>query len=167
MKPAAETNVMNAALSNGTAPGQLERTLAQLTDTLLGELNGLGYWEGELSSSALSTAVATIALRQMELRSGDNSHRSQIAGGLQWLAANQNSDGGWGDTSRSKSNISTTALCWAAFGACQADERYGQTVSAGEAWLARAAGSIGQLSEAIARRYGDDRTFSVPILMAR
>ena len=32
-----------------------------------------------------------------------------IDSGLAWLTAHQNDDGGWGDTVRSKSNISTTA----------------------------------------------------------
>ena len=45
--------------------------------------------------------------------------RSRSQRGLRWLVANQNADGGWGDTVLSKSNISTTALCWAAFGAAR------------------------------------------------
>ena len=87
----------------------------RLTRLLLDQFTD-GHWSGELSSSALSTAVAIIALRQM-VPAGSR----LVEDGLAWLAQNANPDGGWGDTIRSKSNISTTALCWAAFGAAQAD----------------------------------------------
>src|SRR5207244_3738041 len=91
-------------------------------------------------------------------------------GGLRWLAEHRNSDGGWGDTVRSKSNISTTALCWAAFGAAHADAEFSGAVSEAEVWLATASGcgvklEADALVAAIERRYGKDRTFSVPILM--
>ncbi len=144
---------------------RLERARAQLTEMLLQELNPAGCWEGELSSSALSTAVATIALRQLDLRSAGGPHQIQLASGLQWLAANANADGGWGDTIRSKSNISTTALCWAAFGACDADAKFRSVVDNAEAWLRHRSGDLGDLPDAIVARYGKDRTFSVPILM--
>ena len=88
-------------------------------------------------------------------------------GGLNWLAAHQNADGGWGDTVKSFSNISTTMLCRAAFhltgaaashdgNACDA-ARPGcmlATARRRRSWPRRSA-----------RRYGKDRTFSVPILM--
>ncbi len=131
---------------------RLRAALAQATQALLAELGPDGHWTGELSSSALSTATAVVALRAVDReRNAD-----LIAGGLRWLVEHQNADGGWGDTVKSKSNISTTALCWAALGG--KDER-------ATAWLARAAGSIAELVPAIERRYGKDRTFSVPILM--
>lgn len=156
---------MSSAPADVSKRTRLQRVCERVTELLLQELSPEGYWEGELSSSALSTAVATIALRQMDLQSGRNSHRFQITGGLQWLAANVNTDGGWGDTIRSKSNISTTALCWAAFGACDADEQFRSVVENAEAWLARRSGDLYDLPEAIVARYGKDRTFSVPILM--
>ncbi len=140
---------------------RIQSALNRITSELLNELHPEGYWLGELSSSALSTAVATIALGKINPK--DNA--DFIFRGLRWLAENANDDGGWGDTIRSKSNISTTALCWAAFGANAADAQYASTVQRAEAWLARSAGSLAQLPEAIGRRYGKDRTFSVPILM--
>ena len=81
-------------------------------DALLAERTPEGFWVGELSSSALATAVACIALKLTD----GAAHRERIEKGLAWLTATQNADGGWGDTTRSKSNISTTALCWAALG---------------------------------------------------
>jgi squalene-hopene/tetraprenyl-beta-curcumene cyclase len=66
---------------------------------------------------------------------------------------------------KSKSNISTTALVWAAFGAANADEQFRTTVDGAQTWLDRAAGGMANLIPAIEQRYGKDRTFSVPILM--
>lgn len=127
-----------------------------------------GHWEGELSSSALSTATAAFALHLF----GSSGHAgrqarecARLSGlGIAWLAANQNADGGWGDTIRSFSNISTTALCWAALRAVP--EAGADAVERAETWLTRAAGSLEppDLSRAISLRYGADRTFSVPIL---
>ncbi|MGZ8920461.1 MAG: prenyltransferase/squalene oxidase repeat-containing protein, partial [Limisphaerales bacterium] len=139
--------------------------LEQLTSELLEQMDESGHWSGELSSSALSTAVATIALGEIDRQLNTTTHRSFVERGLQWLADHANVDGGWGDTIRSKSNVSTTALCWAAFGAARADERFRETVEKAEAWLTSYAGSLEKLAGAIADRYGSDRTFSVPILM--
>ncbi len=154
--------------------------LRAATAALLAEMSAAGHWEGELSSSALSTATAVIALGKVDAAA----HAGLIADGLRWLAEHQNADGGWGDTVKSKSNISTTALCWAAFGASGADAQYARGVERVAAWLRRdallrvpdfrEAGDDGDtrervpprlLAAAIADRYGRDRTFSVPILM--
>src|SRR4030095_7772863 len=92
---------------------------------------------------------------------GKTSHQAQIQNGLKWLADHQNADGGWGDTTKSISNISTTTLCWAAFGAADADERFPSTIKAAERWLTERAGAIApdQLAPAVIARYGKDRTF--------
>src|SRR5438552_806767 len=83
---------------------------------LLSERNSDGYWTGELSTSALSTATAVGALALVCKHSALSTQLSSlISGGLAWLGARQNADGGWGDTIRSISNISTTMLCRAAF----------------------------------------------------
>jgi squalene-hopene/tetraprenyl-beta-curcumene cyclase len=64
--------------------------------------------------------------------------RSAIDRGLAWLAAHQNPDGGWGDTTQSLSNISTTALCWAAFGAVSgAESRWREVVRRAEMWMGK------------------------------
>src|SRR4051812_25043513 len=88
-----------------------EETLANARAALLAERNVAGRWEGELPSSALSTATAVFALSLLPER---EPHQGLISKGLNWLVENQNADGGWGDTVKSFSNISTTALCWAA-----------------------------------------------------
>jgi squalene-hopene/tetraprenyl-beta-curcumene cyclase len=66
----------------------------------------------------------------------------------------------------SRSNISTTLLCWCAFSITGTAGRHASTVEHTETWLRREAGTLepAKLVEAILRRYGNDRTFSVPIL---
>lgn len=158
---------MNAPVSHQ----RISACLDTATNGLLNELEPAGHWTGRLSSSALSTATALIALAQLQFKTGDTHDQQLIQSGLQWLAANQNPDGGWGDTDCSHSNISTTALCWAAFGATETDLQFSTVVHRSVRWLQRAAGSdsIGweqRLAEAIRKRYGKDKTFSVPILTA-
>jgi squalene-hopene/tetraprenyl-beta-curcumene cyclase len=126
-------------------------------EQLLAQRNAVGHWEGELSSSALSTATASFALSLV------GGHDQLVARGLKWLAENQNEDGGWGDTVLSNSNISTTVLCWSALGE---RESLKPTRDRAEAWLAAQAGGTtpDQLVRAIEGRYQTDRTFSIPIL---
>ncbi len=128
-------------------------------DALMRERHPDGHWVGELSTSALSTAVAVSALQYVEPAS------PLIAGGLDYLATHQNADGGWGDTDRSFSNISTSMLCRAAFGITRGEGRYPETITRIEAYLRPFGDTRPKLAEAIRRRYGKDRTFSVPILM--
>src|SRR5947209_11949153 len=83
---------------------------------LLAERTPDRHWVGELSTSALSTATAVSALALVQKHSPPPAaHEDLIAAGVAWLAAHQNPDGGWGDTVKSVSNISTTMLCRAAF----------------------------------------------------
>ena len=85
---------------------------------------------------------------------------------MRWIAEHQNADGGWGDTVRSFSNISTTMLCRAAFHITGTAAEHAGCLARADAWLAARYGRTPeQLAEAIRRRYGKDRTFSVPILM--
>jgi squalene-hopene/tetraprenyl-beta-curcumene cyclase len=168
---------------NGTPPSaplshaEVRNALSTATATLLKEFDERGFWEGELSTSALSTATAVIALTELRKTGLDQPEDvSLIENGIRWLAANRNEDGGWGDTTKSLSNISTTALAWAALGAAGADETFPAVVEAAAAWLSeRSAQTVpsdfspnepARLAEAIRRRYGKDRTFSVPILTA-
>ena len=131
---------------------------------LLDARTDAGHWVGELSASALSTATALFTLWRHQLATG-TSHRGRIDAGLAWLAATQNADGGFGDTVKSVSNVSTTALCWAAFAADESGRHAAAEARAGD-WLTRHTGSLdaGPLSAAIVAIYGKDRTFSVPIL---
>jgi squalene-hopene/tetraprenyl-beta-curcumene cyclase len=132
-------------------------------DALLAERVPAGHWVGELSTSALSTATAVMALHL----ANPFEHRERIDGGIRWLVEHQNEDGGWGDTIKSFSNISTTMLCRAALRLTGADKEHQHAVERIEEYLnVRAGRRAEQRAEAIRRRYGKDRTFSVPILMS-
>ena len=135
----------------------LDRTLTRLTQRLLDARQRKSHWSGELSDSALSTATAVIALYLAD------SNDPLVAAGLAWLERTQNPDGGFGDTVQSLSNLSTTALCWAAF---SITGRKGAAEDRSVGWIHRAAGGLESkvLVNALAARYGGDRTFSVPIL---
>jgi squalene-hopene/tetraprenyl-beta-curcumene cyclase len=148
---------------------RIERARDGAVTALLAERGPAGHWVGELSSSALSTATAVVALTLVARGDPVAGGRSEAmrTRGLQWLVAHQNADGGWGDTVRNRSNISTTTLVWAALGLAPAGLPGGAAaVAAAEGWLAAAAGSLepAALVTAIERRYGRDRTFSIPIL---
>jgi len=135
----------------------------QLTQLLLDLRTDGGWWEGELSTSALSTATAVMALSlAAKAADGDEDDRQKyqqlIDGGLQWLADNQNDDGGWGDTVLSVSNISTTMLADAVFHAADRQE-FASLQAASKKYIDDAGGV-----DAVLKRYGKDHTFSVPIL---
>src|SRR3954454_20413461 len=143
-------------------PARLDRAYLTARAALLAERHPDGYWVGELSTSALSTATAVGALTLVQRATGETGRFDRlIAGGLAWLAGHQNTDGGWGDTVKSFSNISTTMLCRAAIHLCGAADRLGDALGKSEAWLAQRHGRTPeQLAEAVRQRYGKDRTFS-------
>src|SRR5579884_1646247 len=146
---------------------QLEAAYQTALAALLTERTPEGHWVGELSTSALSTATAVSALALVRKASTSHgSFDSLISGGINWLAANQNADGDWGDTVRSFSNISTTMLCRAAFHLTGTAASHEETLRRSEEWLhSRYGKTAEELAEAVRARYGKDRTFSVPILM--
>ena len=163
--PAAPPAASSAPTPRGREAGR--DTLDRLATDLLAMRNAAGHWEGELSSSALSTATAVIALTLVDRQRPRPGLAPLARGGVAWLVRTQNADGGWGDTTDSPGNVSTTALCWAALTiagggvpACAA------AIEKGRNWMLRAAGSLAPrpLARTISRRYGRDRTFSVPIL---
>ena len=153
-------------MTEGDLSIRLVKCRQRVIQDLLHERCQEGYWEGHLSSSALSTATAITALATMD-RVGHETHSGHLQqAGLRWLASHVNDDGGWGDTTCSLSNISTTTLVWSAFAACDGLDVYPEVMAAAEQWLRRRAGGLDskQLSQAITQRYGKDKTFSVPIL---
>jgi squalene-hopene/tetraprenyl-beta-curcumene cyclase len=125
-------------------------------------MNQEGYWTGRLSGSALATAVAIVALKKaIPEESGPG-----IRSGYNWLLKNINNDGGFGDTSESVSNVSTTLLCYSAISYCQVNGNGISTLTRMEGWLS----GIGitfeprNITRSILKFYGKDLTFSVPIL---
>ena len=128
---------------------------------LLAERNVDGWWTGELSTSALSTATAVMALNLAAeaIPNKQTGYSELVSRGLEWLAEHQNTDGGWGDTILSISNISTTMLVNAVFHATGTLEPYSSVVQDSQTYIDQAGGV-----DAVIQRYGKDRTFSVPIL---
>jgi squalene-hopene/tetraprenyl-beta-curcumene cyclase len=140
----------------------LHDTLENAREALLAARNPAGHWEGELSTSALSTATSIVAIGSVD----ESFHQDAIQAATGWLVTHQNEDGGWGDTVKSFSNISTTLLCWSAlrrFG----DEGSDVAVKKASWWIQDYVGSLSPelIAETVKARYGKDRTFSVPILM--
>lgn len=118
-----------------------------------------GVWTGELAASALSTALAAVALEE---EGGDD--RLLAEGGAAWLAAHANGDGGWGDTAESVSNMSATLIAAAALRRVSAG--HCATLQRAEAWAVARTGTLAPdaVARALGRIYGEDRTFAVPIL---
>lgn len=137
----------------------LKASCEKVTNLLLDERTPGGWWEGELSTSALSTATAVMALSQAQKCEDSPDYDQLAANGLRWLVEHQNDDGGWGDTVLSISNISTTMLANAVFHATGTTDQYCDAVTSSQAYVDKAGGV-----DAVIKRYGKDHTFSVPIL---
>jgi squalene-hopene/tetraprenyl-beta-curcumene cyclase len=178
---------------------QFDEALALARARLLAMASPAGHWVGELSASALSTAIAAFALAMIDAARGTGEYQLHVNNAFAWLVAHQNADGGWGDTTDSPSNLSTTLLAWSALGVREgSDPAIKSACKSAQAWLTREAGSgmaqrgtgvppvsssvhsgrrrveetHGQdahatpadLARAVYARYGNDRTFSAPIL---
>ena len=139
-------------------------------DALLARREPDGTWCGHLSSSALSTATACIALLTVDARR----YCDETAAGIDWLTTNQNSDGGWGDTTQSRSNLATTWMgycaltAWAGRGELSSVQQASR--DAAVAWLVERLGgeqiSPKALAGALGELYGKDRTFQVPLFVS-
>ncbi len=147
-------------------PARLQAAYQKVRDELLSERvfpeNTGGHWVGELASSALSTATAISALSLVRKNSqiADRGVLDQlISGGIEWLAARQNDDGGFGDTDLSHSNIATSMLVVAALHLAGEERQHAGLVTRTIAYIDRTGGI-----PALRRRYGVDKTFVVPIL---
>jgi squalene-hopene/tetraprenyl-beta-curcumene cyclase len=166
--------IVFSGLETSRLTGAFQRARKQL----LASRVPAGHWIGELSSSALSTATAISALtlvrqQRMNCRAasksstieGDESDYDEeqignlIAAGIAWLAERQNEDGGWGDTDKSYSNISTTMLAIAAFRLTGEAEERTELMRRASGFVESQGGVPG-----LRRRYGKDKTFAIPIL---
>lgn len=170
---------------------RLRRCYTRVRELLLAEQSPEHVWLGELSTSALSTATAVMALWQVQqalrkqvsavseqpaasnqpppLNAQLSTLSSLILGGLKWLITHQNPDGGWGDTVQSFSNISTTMLCHATLAAVGKESGlwHNDDRETSMDLILRAAQQYIDRAggvPALVARYGKDRTFSVPIL---
>lgn len=146
-------------MNNNTNNRQLTKLMHELDKAR----NDQGFWEGYLSSSALGTAVSVAALKITQQPGFENN----IVAGLNWLFAHQNSDGGFGDSPDSESNLSTTLLSYAAIRFCGANMLDAQSALDRTERYLRLNGiqlSSASIAQTILDFYGKDLTFSVPIL---
>ena len=148
---------------------RLQSTCDQATQILLDQYDHKsGHWFGRLSSSPLSTATVVVAMQTVLKKSQEATPtqpydtlmlRELIDGGLAYLEKHQNVDGGWGDTDKSLSNISTTMLCHAAYYAANQTDQFSECVTSAKTYIDKSGGV-----PALLKRYGKDKTFSIPIL---
>jgi squalene-hopene/tetraprenyl-beta-curcumene cyclase len=176
---------MSSTASQCPDPDRIRAAYEKVCRVLLDWQTPDGHWIGRLSASALSTATAisafSVFLRSLQQHNLTDEEFQQLESlipqGVDWLLAHQNSDGGWGDSDKSVSNVSTTLLVKSALVLAMRTERVGcrppggnvgdsrqenfenGTLSKADAYLQRAGGI-----DAIKKRYGEDQTFSVPIL---
>ncbi len=142
-----DSDRLSAAFEKARSQLQAERTAA-------------GHWVGELSASALSTATAVSALSVVRQNGRpDARFDDAIEGGVRWLTAHQNDDGGFGDTDKSYSNIATTMLVSAAFHLAAKANQNVALLNRADAYIQSKGGVSG-----LRQRYGKDKTFAVPIL---
>ena len=129
-----------------------------------------GVWTGKLASSALGTALAVSALA-----AGDGADLALAEAGVAWLSVHANADGGWGDTTESVSNLSTTLIAHTALRGFYSVRTGAQAwkaanpalvVSRSAEWIRQRTGTMepGTIARALRDVYGGDRTFAVPIL---
>jgi len=140
---------------------RLHRAHETARDHLLSQRLPAGHWEGRLASSALATATAVSALA-MARHPAD---AGLVRAGVAWLARSQNTDGGWGDTPDSPSNLSTTMLCLSALTLARGCPEAPSALQKADAYVTGLAGAgAPERVQAIVSTYGADRTFAVPIL---
>ncbi len=135
----------------------IDTWIDEATSLLLTKRTQGGLWRGELSSSAISTAVAIFALRQIDA----NRYTETIQCGAEWLLHTMQADGSWGDSIESPSNMTATLLTYAALFAM------GQAPEATRHYLSERFGGVTDeaIIKGVLTYYGKDLTFSVPILV--
>ena len=135
----------------------IDTWIDEATSLLLSKRTQGGLWRGELSSSAISTAVAIFALRQIDA----NRYAETIQCGAEWLLHTMQADGSWGDSIESPSNMTATLLTYAALFAM------GQAPEATRHYLSERFGGVTDeaIIKGVLTYYGKDLAFSVPILV--
>jgi hypothetical protein len=141
----------------------LRSRLCETGQMLVDEAGPGGFWSGRLSSSALGVAVALTALWFDDR----DRHSSRIIRGFDWLSANINADGSFGDTPGSPGNVSTSLLVYASMNL--SGDSSGRLTLPREK-TARYLKDHGidihspDVAGSILGYYKNDHTFSVPIL---
>ncbi len=137
---------------------QIDEMIEALRKRLLEKRPADGaIWRGELSSSAISTSVAVFALYMVD----KEKYASHIQRGAAWLKDTMLSDGSWGDSVESPSNMTATLLTYASLSAVDVPPKQAQE------YLAEKFGGLTDqhIVKGVLAYYGKDLTFSAPILV--
>lgn len=146
---------------NSEEKARLQQAQSLIVARLLQSRDHNVRFTGELSSSAVSTAVAAMAL---SLNAEDV---NRLESAINWLVENINQDGGWGDTSISPSNLSAVLLARAAIiNSGFSSPKITAALGISSEWLAKKLGGNEAKNpiQSVLKFYGKDLTFSVPIL---
>ena len=136
---------------------QINEMISVLQKQLLQQQTPCGMWRGRLSSSAISTSVAVFAMYLID----KEKYAIYINNGADWLKNTMHTDGSWGDTIESPSNMTATLLTYASlFAIKQAPEN-------AKKYLVEKFGgaSDSHIVKGVLAYYGKDLTFSAPILV--
>lgn len=135
----------------------LKEMQADAIERLMKSRSADGMWRGELSSSAISTAVSVFALQRIDA----DKYAVHIHAGVHWLHETMKADGSWGDSVESPANMTATLLTYVSLYAV------GQAPAQSRRYLNDHLGGDSEeaLTQGVLRYYGSDMTFSVPILM--
>lgn len=144
---------------------------------LLAERTATGHWTGHIASSPLATAAAVSALvvahnADLNLLLRDDASASHVAEqvvqsdlceflvqSVNWLAENQNPDGGWGDCIGGKSTLAATMLVQAAFRLTGVPAKYNDLILRSDQFIDTVGGASALRSE-----YREDRAFCAAVL---
>jgi len=149
-------------------PHRLENAYQTARRDLLARRDASGHWTGYLCSSPLASATAISALSlYAEHAEGEPKAQAaeELAGrAVERLIEQQHDNGGWGDTDRSFPNIATTMLARAAIALSgprdhELPGHWTHAVHRAGEYIEHVGGQPG-----LRARYGDDKTFAVPIL---
>ena len=135
----------------------LREMKADAIERLMKSRSADGMWRGELSSSAISTAVSVFALQRIDA----DKYAAHIQAGVRWLHETMKADGSWGDSVESPANMTATLLTYVSLYAV------GQAPALSRQYLNEHLGGDSEevLTQGVLSYYGSDMTFSVPILM--
>ncbi len=134
----------------------INEMLEDVRNTLLSKRDSDGMWRGALSSSAISTSVSVFALHLID----KDCNECAIDRGVKWLIDTMKSDGSWGDSIESPSNMTATLLSYTSL------HVVGKAPMKSAEYLAEQFGGKDEesLVRGVLNYYGKDLTFSVPIL---
>lgn len=121
-----------------------------------------GAWTGELSSSAISTAVSAYALHLCDKKR----YKAEIKSALKWLKDSAIGGFSWGDTPESPANPSATILALCALKPYRDLPEFKGSFDGGIEKLKELcdfSSSLG-FAKSVLKIYGSDLTFSAPIL---